>query len=67
MKKENVEIRALQKSSAKNQLINALEKIEGVKKATVDSAGDTVKVTYNEPATSQQIIHCITGAGNQLR
>lgn len=67
MKQEKIEIRALSKSSAKNQLINDLNKIDGVKCASVDSAGETVKVTYDEPASSQQIHHCIRGAGNKLR
>lgn len=67
MKETKVEIRALSKSSARNQLINSLEKIEGVKHASVDHEGDTVKVTYNSPATEQQIQHCIYGAGNKLK
>lgn len=67
MKKEKVEIRALEKSDAKNQLINSLDKIEGVKHASINSAGDLVTVTYEHPASSQQIQHCIRGAGNKIR
>ena len=39
MKEEKIEIRALSKSQAKNQLLNSLEKIEGVKHASIDSSG----------------------------
>lgn len=67
MKEASIEIRALPNSKAKNQLINSLEKIEGVKHASIDSAGDTVKVTYDCPASEQQIKHCIHGAGNNLK
>lgn len=67
MKEEVVEIRPLSNAQAKNQLINALDKIEGVKHATIDSAGDTVKVTYSSPASAEQIAHCIRGAGNKIR
>lgn len=67
MREEKIEIRALKKSDAKNQLINSLEKIDGVKHASVDSSGDTVKVTYDSPASAQQIQHCIRGAGNKIR
>lgn len=67
MKEEIVEIRALEKADAKNQLINSLDKIEGVKHASINSAGDTVKVSYEHPASAQQIQHCIRGAGNKIK
>lgn len=67
MKEEKIEMRALTKSKAQNQLINALEKIEGVSHVSVNHHGDMVKVEYDEPASSQQIHHCIRGAGNKLR
>lgn len=65
MKEEKVKIRELPNADARNQLINALDKIEGVKHASV--SGEMVKVTYAEPASAQQIQHCIRGAGNKLR
>ena len=67
MKKTQIEIRPLTKSDAKNQLINSLDKIEGVKHAAINSSGYLVKVTYDSPASEQQIEHCIRGAGNKLR
>lgn len=67
MKEAKIEIRALTKSDARNQLINALDKIEGVKHASINQEGDTVKVTYRAPASEQQIEHCIYGAGNKLK
>nr|WP_302597531.1 heavy metal-associated domain-containing protein [uncultured Cellulosilyticum sp.] len=67
MKEEKIEIRALSKSQAKNQLLNSLEKIEGVKHASIDSSGEVVKVTYDSPASAQQIEHCIYGAGNKIK
>lgn len=67
MKEEKVEIRSLGNADAKNQLINSLDKIEGVKHASVNAAGDLVKVTYAHPASAQQIQHCIRGAGNKIR
>lgn len=67
MKETSVDIRALPNSKAKNQLLNSLEKIEGVKHAAIDSSGEHVKVTYRSPASEQQIEHCIYGAGNNIR
>lgn len=67
MKEEKIEIRALPNADAKNQLINSLDKIDGVKHASIDSSGETVKVTYDSPASAQQIQHCIRGAGNKIR
>ena len=67
MKEAKIEIRALPNANAKNQLINGLEKIEGVKHASINSSGDMVKVTYNCPASEDQIEHCIRGAGNKIR
>ena len=67
MKEAKVEIRALEKSDAKNQLINSLDKIDGVKHASINSAGDMVTVSYEHPASEQQIEHCIRGAGNKIR
>lgn len=67
MKEAKVEIRALSKASARNQLINSLEKIEGFKHASVDHEGDTVKVIYSSPASEEQIEHCIYGAGNKIK
>ena len=67
MKEAKIEIRALTKSDARNQLINALDKIEGVKQASINQSGDLVKVTYQAPASEQQIEHCIYGAGNKLK
>jgi len=65
MKQEKVEICTLPSNDARNQLVNALNKIDGVKHASVTS--DTVKVTYDEPASAQQIQHCISGAGNKIK
>lgn len=67
MKQEKIEIRALPNADAKNQLINSLYKMEGIKRASIDSSGEVVKVTYDEPASAQQIQHCIRGAGNKIR
>lgn len=67
MKQEKVEIRALPNADAKNQLINSLNKMDGVKHVSINSSGDTVKVTYNSPASAEQIEHCIGGAGNKIR
>lgn len=67
MKKETIEIRPLPNADAKNQLINSLDKIDGVKHASINAAGDTVKVTYDSPASADQIEHCIYGAGNKIR
>lgn len=65
MKKVEVEIRTLPNAHAKNQLENALHKIDGVKEAAV--SGSTVKVSYTSPASEEQIQHSIRGAGNKLR
>lgn len=65
MKCEKIEIRTLRSDDARNQLVNALNKIDGVKHASVSS--DLVKVTYDEPASAQQIEHCISGAGNKIK
>lgn len=67
MKKETIEICHLPDADAKNQLINSLDKIDGVKHASINAAGDMVKVTYDSPASAQQIEHCICGAGNKIR
>lgn len=65
MKKVQIDIRTLPNANAKNQLENALNKIDGVKEAAV--SGSTVKVSYQEPASADQITHCVRGAGNKLR
>lgn len=67
MKEEKIEIRPLHGADAKNQLINSLDKIDGVKHASINAAGDTVKISYTHPTSAKQIEHCIRGAGNKIR
>lgn len=66
MKTEICDIRSLPKDSAKKQLINSLEKIDGVKNVSVDRTGGVVKVKYDDHTSAQEIRQCIAGAGNKL-
>lgn len=66
MKTEVCDIRALPKDSAKKQLINSLEKMDGVKSVSVDRTQGIVKVKYDDNTSAQDIRNCIAGAGNKL-
>lgn len=65
MIKGEYKIRELSNSSARNQLKNNLEKMDGVKHVSVH--GDTVKVECARPANDEDIEDHIRGAGNKLK
>lgn len=50
-------------NQAKNQIINALDKIKGVQEVSVDRSNSTVEVEYNEPATEEDILKCLRNTG----
>ncbi|WP_294406781.1 heavy metal transporter [uncultured Clostridium sp.] len=64
MSRGEYKIRNLPNSLAKNQLKNALEKMDGVKHVSIQ--GNSVKVDYDKRANYEDIKHHIRGAGNKL-
>lgn len=64
MTKAEFKIRDLPNSLAKNQLKNSLEKMDGVRHASVQSG--TVKVDYDSRTNHDDIQDRIKGAGNKL-
>jgi Copper chaperone len=67
MKTVHYEVSGMTGSLSKTQLLNSLDKIEGIQGVAVDLSRGTVEVDYNEPADSQQIQDCIRKTGFDIR
>jgi Copper chaperone len=60
-------VSGLANSQSKTQLLNALDKVEGVQEVAVDLARGTVEVDYNSPASESQIKMCIENTGYKIQ
>ena len=50
----------------KAQVKNALDKIKGVQDIGVNLTTSTIEVKYDEPATANEIKHCIESTGFKI-
>lgn len=67
MESKHYIVDGLANENMKTQVKNALEKIEGVNKVCVDLARGSVEVTYNKPATQEEIKSCIENTGHSVQ
>jgi copper chaperone CopZ len=52
-------VSGIQNKENKTQIKNALNKIEGVNEVGVNLATGTIEISYNQPATENEIKNCI--------
>jgi len=67
MKKHKFSVDNISNNTAKNQLKNAIHKIDGVNGVLVNRQHGTVTVEYNTPATSDVIENCIEHCGHNAK
>lgn len=67
LENSNYIVDGLVNESIKTQIKNALDKIDGVNKVSVDIGLSSIAVAYNEPATSEVIRNCIEDTGHTIR
>ncbi|NLK96613.1 heavy-metal-associated domain-containing protein [Defluviitalea saccharophila] len=63
MNRVHYQVNGMQNENYKNQIKNALDKIEGVQMVNVDLVRGSVEVGYNEPADENEIKECIEKTG----
>ncbi|HHW67011.1 MAG: hypothetical protein PWP07_298 [Epulopiscium sp.] len=63
MNRVHYQVNGMQNENFKNQIKNALDKIEGVQMVNVDLRRGSVEVGYNEPADEEEIKECIEKTG----
>lgn len=66
MRKVQVEVNNVANNSAKTQIKNALNKIDGVGEVSVNKAESTITVNYNPPASEHLIKNAIEHAGHTI-
>lgn len=63
----NYEISSMRNNTMKTSLKNALDKIEGVQKVSVNFARNFIEVEFNEPAQESEIRNCVEKTGFKVR
>jgi copper chaperone len=63
MKTVNYNVSGLVNSESKTKLRNSLDKIEGVRRTSIDPNLGMVEVQFNEPASEEIIKSCIENTG----
>jgi len=63
MNRVHYQVNGMQNENFKNQIKNALDKIEGVQMVNVDLRRGSIEVGYNKPADENEIKECIEKTG----
>lgn len=63
----NYEISSMRNNTMKTSLKNALDKIEGVQKVSVNFARNFIEVEFNEPVQESEIRNCVEKTGFKVR
>lgn len=66
MDRVHYNITGLVNESAKTQMKNSLEKVDGVSNVCVDLGRSSVEVMFNKPATCDTIKSCIESTGHNI-
>lgn len=66
MNRVHYQVSGIQNGQIKNQVENALEKLEGVQMVNVDMARSSIEVGYNEPTVESEIKQCIEHVGCEI-
>lgn len=67
MQNVHYNVSGLVNSQSKTQVLNALDKMEGVQEVAVDIARGTIEVGFNEPANPEKIRICIESTGYEIQ
>ena len=67
MKKVHFSVTGLQNEQMKNDIKNALEKVDGVQSINIDLGRSTIEVGYNEASDENTIKEKIQHAGCNIR
>lgn len=63
MNKITFKVDGIRNNIEKQQIKNALDKIEGVQEVAVDRGESCIEIEYNNPASVLEIKECIRGTG----
>lgn len=67
MNKAMFKVLSIRNNTEKQQIKNALDKIEGVQEVDINQAESLVNVGYNEPSTEEEIINCISNTVSSVK
>lgn len=59
-------VSGIQNKECKTQIKNALNKLPGIQEVGVNQAAGTVRISYGEPATPNEIKSCIENSGFKI-
>lgn len=63
MERAHYTVTGLLNNTAKTQVKNALEKLDGIQQVNVDLGRSTIEVAYNESVTESEVRCCIEETG----
>lgn len=67
MNKAMFKVLSIRNNTERQQIKNALDKIEGVQEVDINQAESLVNVGYNEPSTEEEIINCISNTVSSVK
>ena len=66
MKSVSFKIEYVRNQTEKQQIKNALDKIEGVQEVSIDRNRGMIEIEYNPPSTEELIMKCIEKTGHEI-